>query len=160
MKRILCASVILVMMLLSACVGSSSTPAPATNTTTTTTLKSTVIAVTAETLFTAYPNNNTVVADAEYKGKTLQVSGEVTATGPDSSGVPYIELLGGGLTWSEGFEMGLSSSGVQCFFNLNDKSALAQLPLNQNVKIQGQCAGYNIDLDEDNVILDNCSLVK
>jgi hypothetical protein len=56
--------------------------------------------------------------------------------------------------------MALSSMGVQCFFNIDDKSALAQLPLNQNVKIQGQCACYDIDLDEDNIILDNCTLVK
>jgi len=160
MKRILCASVILVIMFLSACVGSSSTPVPATNTKTTTTHKSTVIAVTAEALFTAYHNSNTVAADAEYKGNTLQVSGEITAMGYNSSGIPYIELSGGYPTWSYQLDMALSSMGVQCFFNIDDKSALAQLPLNQNVKIQGQCACYDIDLDEDNIILDNCTLVK
>jgi ABC-type glycerol-3-phosphate transport system substrate-binding protein len=93
MKRILCVSVILVTMLLSACVGSSSTPALATNTTTTTTPNSTAIAVTAEALFYAYHNSDTVRADAEYKGKTIQVSGEATAIGYDSSGIPYIEEI-------------------------------------------------------------------
>ena len=160
MKRIICASVILVIMLLNACVASASTPASETNTTTTATLKSTVIPITAEALFAAYHNGDTLAADSEYKDNILQVSGEVTAIGYDSSGIPYIELSGGYPTWSYQLDMALSSMGVQCFFNPSNKSALAQLPLNQNLKIQGQCAGYDIDLDEDNIILDNCSLVK
>ena len=160
MKRILFVSVILVIMLLNACVSSTSTSAFATNTPTTATPNSTAIAVTAEALFTTYYGDNTVAADAEYKGKTIQDSGEATAIGYDSSGIPYIELSGGWPQWSYELDMSLSSMGVQCFFSLNDKSALAQLPLNQNVKIQGRCAGYDIDLDEDNVILDNCNLVK
>ena len=137
-----------------------STSAPANSTVTATMPNSTVIEVTAEALFTAYHNGNKVAADDEYKGKTIQVSGEAMAIGYNSSGIPYIELSGGGLTLSERLEMGLSSTGVQCFFNLNDESALAQLPLNQSVKIQGQCAGYDFDLDEDNIVLDNCTLVK
>jgi len=146
--------------LFSACVVSIPSSAPATITTNATTSKSTQVEVTAEALFTTYYGDNTVAADAEYKGKTIQVSGEATAIGYDSSGIPYIELSGGWPQWSYELDMSLSSMGVQCFFSLNDKSALAQLPLNQNVKIQGRCAGYDIDLDEDNVILDNCNLVK
>jgi hypothetical protein len=88
------------------------------------------------------------------------VSGEVTAISDDSSGMPYVELSGGGLSWSEQLEMGLSSTGVQCLFSLKNKSGLAQLQLNQTVKIQGQCSGSDIDFSEDIVILDNCILVK
>jgi hypothetical protein len=160
MKRILCVWVILVIMFLNACTGSTSTPALATNATTTTTLRSTPIEVTAEALFNSYCNGDTLAANSEYKDKTIQVSGEVTAMGYNSSGTPYVELSGGWPTWSYQLDMALSSMGVQCFFNLSDKSTLAQLPLNQNVKIQGQCAGYDIDLDEDNIILENCTLVK
>jgi len=92
MKRILFVAVILVIMFLSACAANISPSATATNTMTTTT---TAIEVTAEALFTSYPNNNTVAADAEYKDKTLQVSGEAMAIGYDSSGTPYVELSGG-----------------------------------------------------------------
>jgi tRNA_anti-like len=160
MKRILLVFVILTTVFLSACAVNTSTSAPAINTVTTKMPNSTVIEVTAEALFTAYHNGNKVAGDDEYKGKTIQVSGEAMALGYNSSGIPYIELSGGWQTWSYQLDMAMSSMGVQCCFSLNDESALAQLPLNQNVKIQGQCAGYDFDLDEDNVILDNCSLVK
>jgi hypothetical protein len=160
MKRILYIAPILVIIFLNACAANTSISAPETKTLTTTTLNSSTIEVTAETLFTAYHNNNTAEANAEYKGKTLQVSGEVTAISDDSSGMPYVELSGGGLSWSEQLEMGLSSTGVQCLFSLKNKSGLAQLQLNQTVKIQGQCSGSDIDFSEDIVILDNCILVK
>jgi hypothetical protein len=122
--------------------------------------ESTPIQVNAQQLFSAYYQNNIIAADLEYKSKTIQISGEAMVIGNDDSGTPYIELWGGTPTSSYSSGMGLSSMGVQCFFSSNDETALAQLALNQTVMIQGTCSGYDTDYEEDNVIINNCSLVK
>ena len=162
MKLILFLSIILVTIFSSACVATvnTATSTTATITANTSTPKSTVIEVNAQQLFSAYYKSNIIAADTKYKGKTLQVSGAVGVITIDDSGIPYIELWGGQPTSAYESGMGLTSLGVQCFFSIKDMPALSQLTLNQNVTIKGTGASWNTDYEEDNVILDNCTLVQ
>ncbi len=111
---------------------------------TTDTTTPSVIHVTAQELCSAYEANE-VAADAEYKGKTLEIYGMVYDIGKDILDKPYIELLGENIyVW-----------GVQCMFDSNYESQIAQLVKGQNVTIRGRCTGYII-----NVLVEDCILVN
>jgi hypothetical protein len=108
---------------------------------------STAIEVSAQDLWAAYNNNNAVAADALYKSKTLTIPGEESSVDEDTSGNPYILFAA---PWPDNL------MGVCCKFSTNNEAALAQLTTNQNITIQGTCAGYN-GMD---VIIENCKLVQ
>jgi len=101
------------------------------------------IRVTASELYAAYYQGNAIAADAKYKGKTLEVSGTVTAVDKDILGIPYLEL---GVMYIVG---------VRCNFRSEDESTLAQLHVGQAVTVRGICTGYLVD-----VTLEDCSLVS
>ncbi len=98
----------------------------------------TAIEVTAQELYSAYEANQ-VAADAQYKDKTLKISGTVIEIGKDIFDTPYV-MLQGGTTYLE------SMMGVRCEFNREYESELAQLAKGDTVIIQGEVSSYMVDV--------------
>jgi aspartyl/asparaginyl-tRNA synthetase len=92
--------------------------------------------VSAGDLYSEYKANE-VAADAQYKGKTVQVTGIVDSIGKDILDTAYVTLTEGGE-----YEMW----GVQCMFAEKYESELAQLSKGQTVTIQGKVEGYLINV--------------
>lgn len=103
------------------------------------------ISLSAEQVVNEYKRNE-VAADQKYKGKVLQVHGQIDAIGKDLTNTMYVVLNGGGE-----FEL----RAVQCFFHDRHEAQLGSLSKGQIVKIQGKCDGLMM-----NVLLKNCTLVQ
>jgi hypothetical protein len=86
---------------------------------------------------------NEVNADQTYKGKTLQVTGQVENIGKDILDHAYITLSGHD-------EYGFRH--VQCY--IKDLNALSQLSKGQTVTVKGKCAGLMM-----NVLMRDCQLM-
>ena len=128
MKRILLSILMVGIVLLGACSASS------------------VISVTAEELCSAYKDNE-AAADAQYKGKILEVTGRRELTGSsgiDSDGNPYTIISSESL-----------SGGVRCWFSPEDVLQITKLGLGKEVTIRGKCYGYSMWT----VLLGECSIV-
>src|SRR5262249_40636627 len=100
--------------------------------------------VTANELAKAY-GENVVAADGKYKGKTLEVSGDVLRVVRSKPGKVTVELdaeEGDGL--------------IRCDFPAKESQTLGAVKAGLKVVIRGRCAG-NVD---EFVTLDGCSLVK
>lgn len=103
-----------------------------------------VIKLTAEELLKAYYANRKS-AEAEYKGKTLQVAGVVGSVSKNIVGTRFVKLAGDYLeAWR-----------VQCMFDKENESQLAGWTIGQWVIVQGICGDY---LPPD-VTLKDCILV-
>ncbi|TRZ48070.1 MAG: hypothetical protein D4S01_11045 [Dehalococcoidia bacterium] len=149
MKRVI--SLIAVVMLtttLFACVPSPTpiqTPAPAPTPTPASAPEPSVIRITAVDLWEAYDENE-VAADTMYRGKTLEISGIIDEIGKDLFDTPYINLR---TKFSEIIlpypqdSLVMTESRVKCIFDSKHESQLAQLVKGQEVRVQGECSGYN-----------------
>ena len=104
-----------------------------------------VIKITAEELLKAYYANRKS-AEAEYKGKTLEVTGIVGSVGKNIVGTRFVKLAG---DYVEAWR-------VQCMFDKENESQLAGLTIGQGVIVQGICGDY---LPPD-VTLKDCLLVR
>ncbi len=102
------------------------------------------IDVSATDLSNAY-NDNEVAADAQYKGKVVDVSGTIDTIGKDVLGNPYVALKTGEYSPFE----------VQCMFSDADEATLANLSSGQVVTLQGTVAGKPLDVE-----VDGCSVVN
>jgi len=102
-----------------------------------------VIKITAEQLVAEYEENQ-VRADLNYKGKILEVSGEIGHIGKVLfSDDPSVSLTAGFL------------SSVVCLFDSSWQSQVAQLEIGQYVTIQGTCRGEEF---VSTVYLEDCRL--
>jgi transcription elongation factor Elf1 len=90
-----------------------------------------VIEITAEELLQAYQTNKKT-AEAEYKGKTLQVTGVISSSGKNVVGTYFVKLAG------ERVEAWL----VQCMFDKEHEPELAQLTKGQRITVRGTCADF------------------
>jgi len=103
-----------------------------------------VLSTTSSELCSAYEDNE-LKADAEYKGKVLDVTGIIEDISRDIKGTPFVILgKGNGL-----------AVGVKCEFSSEDETQLARLSKGEEITIRGKCVGYWII----NVLLRGCSLV-
>ena len=96
--------------------------------------------ITAPDLYAAY-DNNTVAADALYKGKVVDVRGYIYNIGKDLiMDTPYVTLTDGGE---------YTMLGVQCMFTSNDERVLSSLHKGMLVTIRGRCDGqiFNVQLE-------------
>ncbi|MHC5038329.1 MAG: OB-fold protein [Planctomycetota bacterium] len=87
------------------------------------------LTVSAAQLFKDYEENE-VAADEKYKGKILQVSGEVSDIGKDIMDKMYVNLK------TENMFMH-----VQCYFSDKHKDKLKTMKKGQQVTIKGKCDG-------------------
>lgn len=96
----------------------------------------------ANVLYLEYEENE-VAADLKYEGHILYVDGEIISIGKDILDRPYIVLAGDTLV------------GVQCIFDEEHETRLAQLTEGDWVIVRGRCEGLVLI----NVLLEDCSLV-
>jgi hypothetical protein len=96
----------------------------------------------AEILRQAYKANE-VNADNLYKGKLVEISGNVDSIGKDITDEAYVTFQ---TNESVAFDK------VQCMFNKSEESILAQLKKGQAIKVQGTVSGVTIG----SVIVRNC----
>ena len=102
-----------------------------------------IIKVSAIQLYDAYQANE-VSADAQYKGKTVQISGVVNSIAKDIVDTPYITLK-----TSES-----SFFNVQCVFSKTDEALLTKIQKGQSIVLQGEVSGKM-----GNVLIRGCSIV-
>lgn len=102
------------------------------------------IKVTAIQLSEDYKSNE-VAADAQYKGKLVEVSGTVNTIGKDILDTPYVSLQ------TDQY----SIVGVQCMFDKNSEQQLINLSKGQSISLQGEVSGKLM-----NVIIRGCSITK
>jgi len=88
---------------------------------------------------------NEVAADNKYKGKLVQVSGEVDKIGKDITDTMYVVIKGDSSNFTD----------VQCFFNKDKADQLAQLQKGQSLTIKGKCNGLMM-----NVLIKDCEIIK
>jgi hypothetical protein len=103
------------------------------------------IKVTAVKLASDYEANE-VSADANYKGKTLEVTGTISTIGKDILDTPYVAL-------SDGKQYSITS--IQCMFDKSDQDQLTSLSKDTKITLQGRGAGKL-----GNILLRECSIVK
>lgn len=96
-----------------------------------------------ETLYQEY-QDNPIAADAKYKGKKLQLTGEVNNIDREIAGNTYIE-----------FEIGFLQD-VRLTFKKSEESKVAQLSKGQTVTVRGICKGTLLSTT---VSLTDCELV-
>lgn len=102
------------------------------------------IAVTAAKLLQDYEANE-VSADAQYKGKIVEVSGAINTIGKDILDTPYVSLsTGGGSFFS-----------IQCMFEKSDQAQLATLSKDTRITLRGRVSGKL-----GNIIVRECSVVR
>jgi phage FluMu protein Com len=95
------------------------------------------VRVSAESLYTAYENNE-VAADELYKGKVLLVSGQVVKIGKTIFGTAYVQLAGEGEWWRDTY----IGSGITCYFQAGQESSLTSLTKGGScISIVGECNG-------------------
>jgi hypothetical protein len=105
------------------------------------------VKVTAQKLINAY-FDNPISADAQYKGKELEITGRIAIIGVDQkSGMPYFVLTPDGSP--------NDAKAILAVFPAKAKSTLTGLQTGQVVVVKGKCAGKG-----QNVMVKNCSLVK
>lgn len=102
------------------------------------------IKISAEELFVEYEKNG-VAADNKFKGKEIEVSGEIETIDKDLSEEMFVKL--------KGDELGLL--GVQCFFRDKNNADLSNLKKGDQITIFGIGNGKTI-----NVELKKCKLKK
>jgi hypothetical protein len=90
---------------------------------------------------------NEVAADAKYKGKTLEVTGNVKEIGKGVFGGQFVAM-----TLSKNQFM----ASVRCEFPKSAEGELSKLSKGQRVTIRGKCEGFTLDT----VHLEGCTLVK
>lgn len=86
---------------------------------------------------------NEVAADANYKGKLVEVTGIVDNIGKDILDTPYVSLKTGEY----------SIVGIQCMFEGGSEGQLASLSKGQSATLQGEVSGKMM-----NVIIRGCKL--
>ena len=106
----------------------------------------TAIEVTAVDLIAAYDENE-VSADNEYKDKTLKITGTVSDIGVDVANRSYIMLK------DENDPHAIL--GVQCYFEDDQKDAIAQLKKGDAVTVTGTCEGKVVS-----VSIKDCQVTK
>ena len=89
-------------------------------------------------------DENEIAADQKYKGKILEMSGEIDDFGKGIFDAPYIKLEAGFLSW------------VYCYLSKSYEPQLAQLSKGQRVTVQGVCDGIGFAYPE----LKDCILVE
>ncbi|MBP3256256.1 MAG: hypothetical protein J6M60_07230 [Clostridia bacterium] len=97
-----------------------------------------------ETLYQEY-QDNPIAADAKYKGKKLQLTGDVSDIDREIAGNTYIN-----------FEVGFLQN-VRLTFKKSEESKVAQLSKGQTVTVRGICKGTLISTT---VSLTDCELVN
>lgn len=102
------------------------------------------IKISAEELFVEYEKNG-VAADNKFKGKEIEVSGEIETIDKDLTEEMFVKL--------KGDELGLL--GVQCFFRDKNNADLSNLKKGDQITIMGIGNGKTI-----NVELKKCKLKK
>lgn len=101
--------------------------------------KESMIVITAEELTQAY-EGNVFAGNRHYRGETLRVNGVIKAFG-ESGGRAFVILKG----WSES-----SFVGVRCFVDsLEDMNELAEMVIGDEITIEGECTGMNVNVDLD-----------
>jgi len=101
--------------------------------------------ITVDELLQAYYTDRKA-AEAEYKGKILNVTGVVDSVGKNVVGTSFVKLAGNSIEpWR-----------VQCMFDKKYESELAELTRAQIITIQGKCGDY---LPPD-VAMTDCILVQ
>lgn len=108
--------------------------------------KETAIEVTAVDLIAAYDENE-VSADNEYKDKTLKITGTVSDIGVDVANRSYIMLKDENDPYA--------ILGVQCYFEDDQKDAIAQLKKGDAVTVTGTCEGKVVS-----VSIKDCQVTK
>jgi hypothetical protein len=98
--------------------------------------------VTADQLYNEY-SANSVAADAKYKGKTVDVTGEIQRIGKDFLGSAYVVIGGRGFI-----------DGVQCIFPQTEETVVASLSQRGMISVQGEVSGKM-----GFVLLRNCRVV-
>lgn len=106
----------------------------------------TAIEVTAVDLIAAYDENE-VSADNEYKDKTLKITGTVSDIGVDVANRSYIMLKDENDPYA--------ILGVQCYFEDDQKDAIAQLKKGDAVTVTGTCEGKVVS-----VSIKDCQITK
>ena len=100
--------------------------------------------LTAPSLYAAFKSDK-ANATSLYKGKLLDVTGEVVSVGVDPVlNAPEVMLSAG---------PSAQGRGVDCDFASDAKSALAGLKKGETISVRGKCAGYAV-----NVLLLRCQL--
>ena len=92
--------------------------------------------------------DNAIAADAKYKGKKLQVTGEIEDIYREISGNPYVTFNVGGK---------YSFKYVRLTFKKSEESKVASLSKGQTITVRGICKGALLSTT---VSLDDCELVK
>ena len=87
---------------------------------------------------------NEVAADQKYKGKVIEVSGQVDNIGKDITDAIYVTL-----------STGEYLANVQCFFSDKHADAAAQLRKGQAITVRGRCDGMLM-----NVFVKGCVISK
>ena len=99
--------------------------------------------VTVDELLNAYQVDRKA-AEAQYKGKILLITGTVDSIGINLVSIPFVKLAGNGVeAWR-----------VQCIFDKDYESELAEVKRGERITIQGKCDDY---LPPD-VTMKNCVL--
>jgi hypothetical protein len=138
------ALVLFVLIVIAAIIGSNvSDDQPTTTANTTSSITSSTTSFTFEPVITISANDliyayevNEISADAQYKDKTIQVSGVISSINKDIFGKAYIEL----------------SAYIRCYFD--NESALLNSSVGQNVTIQGTCDGKSVYIK-----IEDCSII-
>ena len=102
------------------------------------------IEITAEELLGAYRTDEAAAA-AEYEGKILRVTGAVGSIGKNMVGTTFVKLSGGGV----------EARRVQCMFDKERESELAQVAKGQMITVEGECGDYR----KPDVTMTDCLLV-
>jgi hypothetical protein len=107
-----------------------------------------VVTVSAVDLYAAYVKDE-AAADALYKGRTLEVTGEVLISRAIVLVDQYCIVL------DSGFEATSNTWGVQCLFNNNQDARLYQAEKHRIVTVKGRCDGLQQD-----VVLRDCEFIS
>ena len=92
--------------------------------------------------------DNAIAADAKYRGKKLQVTGEVEDIYREIAGNPYVTFNVGGK---------YSFKNVRLTFKKSEESKVAGLSKGQTITVRGVCRGALLTTT---VSLDDCEIVK
>ena len=87
-------------------------------------------------LWTEYDDNE-VLADENYKGKILEVSGVIEDIAKDFSDDIYVDLKGNSAQYS-------SHQSVRCYFSDDHVKAASKLTKGQSLTVKGKCDGKSV----------------
>ena len=132
MVIVLCALAVFAVIFIAGEFEKEPSPTPTLTPTPTPTREPGVIYITAERLCDDYDKNK-VAADHEYKGKILEVSGEIDQIERDPiTGNLYLTLDCGFFPWDR----------VWCYFDEADESLLIPVEIGDIVSVRGECIGF------------------